>query len=1097
VAKLIGSEIIVDGQSNIGEDIVCQSLANAFDDSHIIYKNREVFGREFDVCILLPNIGIIVFEVKGWTESTIVRVENSDAIVIKTPDGVKKQNPKKQARGYRFAIERRIRNSINKEPLVFDMVCYPKISNKFFKDNRLDVISEEDFTLLKEDFVSPESLRKKIDKAILLSRYWANDSFNACTMFQVRNLFEADLELYGENTENEPKITEQEKLIPQYSAFYYFAVKETNVEPLILEIAEKYANGCKIYAVVNSDKLIIEIAKAVNNVLNAKRLLRKGLKLTLGLDESLNNILDENKIKTNKEFLCFNCSVFYINDIDKVATIPSFLVVDGKARQQEKDWMKLIGTCSDFNYEQYEIEHTPTEENILIRAGAGTGKTYAMISRVSFICYAQNISLSNLSQRIVMITFTNDAADNMKSRLKEQFQNYYLLTSKTEYLKLLSQIDNMQITTIHMYAKRIISLLGTEFGYGKNMSITSGEYTVKKIATELINSYIKEQKRYDPQYTEKLGMPIYLIIDNILNIISRLHNKSIDVSELRAESFGRANNEKAEALHGLLSHLIPVIEQKYSQQLLEENKIHLGTMMSILSKYTKSPKNRKRLAELKEGSPQFMFIDEFQDTDDVQIEALLQICDLLDYKMFVVGDIKQCIYRFRGAEEKAFDKLYKVSSRKWNEISLSKNYRSDKYLLEAYQQIFAQWGDSNGDLLAFDKVKDRIYSSKVFNKIPKGCRLPEDKYFRVIDIQEETDRMDALFNEVKRLEQRIKYEISEGEKLSEEERTIAILVRENWQADLIRQEGSKRAYNIITNTGGVLYQSEPALDMLMLVNALVHYDEADYLYGLVKSNFFDIQVSKTKLYNLKMDQRAAWRQQGRVDNKKQAKYLIEENLNLLLSQGKLTWDSVVSSLRIKPILQILRELYTVLRPWRNYSSDEWAQRYYRLNVDLLFEEIIAACNMNHLTVNTLAEFLFLNIVTGKKVEERMPPLPEDCAEKIRIKCITVHKSKGLEYGHVILPFASFRIDKMKNADLHVSANQSKIGYSIKLPGITERLENSEYSHSIEAIERSKEETRVLYVAMTRAIRSFSYINLQNAKGLNWQSLIQRRVSDAL
>ena len=51
-----------------------------------------------------------------------------------------------------------------------------------------------------------------------------------------------------------------------------------------------------------------------------------------------------------------------------------------KPDNKKKDWMKLIGTCSDFNYEQYEIEHTPTEENILIRAGAGTGKTYAMIS---------------------------------------------------------------------------------------------------------------------------------------------------------------------------------------------------------------------------------------------------------------------------------------------------------------------------------------------------------------------------------------------------------------------------------------------------------------------------------------------------------------------------------------------------------------------------------------------------------------------------------------------------------------------------------------------------------------------------------------------
>ena len=105
-------------------------------------------------------------------------------------------------------------------------------------------------------------------------------------------------------------------------------------------------------------------------------------------------------------------------------------------------------------------------------------------------------------------------------------------------------------------------------------------------------------------------------------------------------------------------------------------------MMSVLNRFINNPESESRIRELKKDkhAQQFMFVDEFQDTDDSQIESLLRISQVLDYKLFLVGDIKQCIYRFRGAKEKAFDQLgIAENPDKWLEFSLQRNYRTDKH----------------------------------------------------------------------------------------------------------------------------------------------------------------------------------------------------------------------------------------------------------------------------------------------------------------------------------------------------------------------------------------------------------------------------------
>lgn len=81
---------------NWGEDFVLKKCIQYFDDLCIVYRNRELFGTQFDICILIPNQGIIIIEVKAWRPESILRVENGDVIILKTSDGETPQNPTKQ-----------------------------------------------------------------------------------------------------------------------------------------------------------------------------------------------------------------------------------------------------------------------------------------------------------------------------------------------------------------------------------------------------------------------------------------------------------------------------------------------------------------------------------------------------------------------------------------------------------------------------------------------------------------------------------------------------------------------------------------------------------------------------------------------------------------------------------------------------------------------------------------------------------------------------------------------------------------------------------------------------------------------------------------
>ncbi len=598
----------------------------------------------------------------------------------------------------------------------------------------------------------------------------------------------------------------------------------------------------------------------------------------------------------------------------------------------------------------------------------------------------------------------------------------------------------MQISTIHSYAKTLISQLGTSFGYGIDLGITSSEYSRRNKISDILDFEIqKKAKQYGgAQYRKMLGMPVYAIRDNILEFIGKLHNKSINVAEISIDNFGSlAEDGSNSALHELLATVIPKVEREYLQELQQDNKVHLSTMMSMLNRFINDPGSKKRIQSLKKdkNAQQFMFVDEFQDTDDSQIESLLKIASYLDYKMFVVGDIKQCIYRFRGAEEEAFKQLgIEKNPEKWLEFSLQRNYRTDTLLLNIFDHSFSNWGNRADRLLAYQvsaAQSDRLIGTKDYNSY---LISKPHIFYRRLPIKAETERIPALVEEIKRIQRWIEYEKQKGKNLSSDERSIAILVRENWQAELVRKECAKLGItNIQTNTGGDLYMSQPALDMMTLINALVNFDQAEHLYNLAISNFFNLDIPKSNLFEIRKKIRSGgWR--AKIDEHEQVNYLIK-CLNPMLAnteEPEKSWELIIESLRTKPILQSIRSIYSRLEPWKNYAPEDITkQHYYQLNVDLLFEQLINACNVDKLTINTLREQLYNNIIAHVSVDSRMP---SENSDEDLIHCITVHKSKGLEYGHVIIPFGSVPIDRVKPSQLHVSVTKENgqfyIGYSL-------------------------------------------------------------------
>ena len=268
---------------------------------------------------------------------------------------------------------------------------------------------------------------------------------------------------------------------------------------------------------------------------------------------------------------------------------------------------------------------------MLVLAGAGSGKTKVLTSRIAYL-----IENGVNPRNILAITFTNKAAKEMKDRVVN------LIGSSANYI---------QISTFHSLGLKMIKENYSVLGYDKNFTILDSDDTLT-----VVKKIIKEMNLNPQFYNAKA----------IRNKISSAKNELMSVSEFSHVEFDKD---------------IVRIFEKYNSILKTNNSVDFDDLLVLPIQLLNNSEVLDRYQELYK----YILIDEYQDTNEAQYKFTKKLAN--KYKnIFVVGDNDQAIYAFRGANFKNilnFEKDYPNCKT----ILLEENYRSTKMILNAANSV--------------------------------------------------------------------------------------------------------------------------------------------------------------------------------------------------------------------------------------------------------------------------------------------------------------------------------------------------------------------------------------------------------------------------
>lgn len=1011
------------------EELVWEKFKEILPNDFISFHNYTVGSRQVDVIVLCPPLGVLIIEVKGHLARNIVDVPDNS--LIKVNNGPNVPSPWAQALQYWGILVERLKETGNESVYVMPSVAYPNITEEEFEAVGLARISDLKFTFTQESFASEAAFLEKVKGIFELG-------------YQDRHL--PDLEKYGFKGSIVEKVAEQ--ISPGFEL-------PTRTEPMDGPDQEEAASGSDgdlsaFHDRVYSRLLYIRSKKDFSEEFYQGLLndWQRGTKiLVYSPDQAL---IDDRQGRIDEQIKELGLSgrdgfgpdderfLYDFSSCDDLK-VKSFEIVNGDLQQlnRHKAELEALDESSSFNLGQYEIEHAPLE-NIVVRAGAGTGKTSSMISRINYLIWKNRYSPADLRRALFMITFTNKATESMQGKLTQNFMRFYLLTKDPAYLAFAEGVADMSISTIHILAKKIIQRYGSWLGLGKDFAIVSGEYKRRMRLQKRLDEFL----RVTPGFGDSFEISMFHLQRRLIGLMSKLDNKNVDIRDPNMD-FGRSQHPHFDGLLQVLRET----QEEFIEECTENNTVHLGDLI-------------KRLREIVNGlhsAPvpdfqkiDFLFIDEFQDTDDVQIKLLKDFQQFFGYKYFAVGDVKQCIYRFRGAQVEAFDVLGEDVA--YQLYHLRKNYRTDKGLLDEFNDIFASW-DANeligyGDQDVLAGTKSLIDRPLIVRQTHSG---KDEMWKRLIDdIRTTSSELDAeRWNKAK----------------------IAILVRYNAQIEEVKRMCAKHGIRVETDIDGELFRIHPTIDLYKLILALKFNRDPACLYNLYTTSYVKDRLPKTELFHNDEEELVDWfYEHSPIRN----------------------WNEYIERLRTEPILKVVRDLVDAVNPWgafgsKNGGKDEAEcqryESYYRNNLDQLFEQLIAASNIDYLTLNNMLSYLEVMILTKQEEEARESYDLE--SSRARVICTTVHKAKGLEFDTVILPFCSFNIDSERvRGDIDVIFEGNQVGYCLTDQNNDIILSNDHYEdlRKKEQQDRLYEEIRILYVAMTRTIRQFIYYSDMKKRG---------------
>jgi DNA helicase-2/ATP-dependent DNA helicase PcrA len=288
-----------------------------------------------------------------------------------------------------------------------------------------------------------------------------------------------------------------------------------------------------------------------------------------------------------------------------------------------------------------------TNGPILILAGAGSGKTKVLTTRVVYLIAQKIVPAEN----ILLVTFTNKAAGEMKERAG-------LLLSHLQGGALQSLLAGSPVAgTFHSLCAKILRIDGKEIGISSSFVIYDEEDS-KDLIKEILKKMDLSPKNFNP--------------NAVLSTISGAKNQLI--SAVVYPEFAR----------GFWQENVAQVYLKYQQALKENSALDFD---DLINETVRLFKTRPEILEKYQDKWPYILVDEYQDTNNAQFE-LTKLLAKKYQNICVVGDFSQSIYSWRGADYRNLLK-FKSEFPKVKTFNLEQNYRSTQNILDAAYKIIS------------------------------------------------------------------------------------------------------------------------------------------------------------------------------------------------------------------------------------------------------------------------------------------------------------------------------------------------------------------------------------------------------------------------
>ncbi len=536
---------------------------------------------------------------------------------------------------------------------------------------------------------------------------------------------------------------------------------------------------------------------------------------------------------------------------------------------------------------------------LLILAGAGSGKTKTITTRLAYL-----ISIGIDPASILTLTFTNKAATEMRDRA-------YALLDEVAYPPLLC--------TFHKFGLLFLKFHINRLGRKNNFVIIDTDdkkKILKTIEKEITTSVLAAE-------------------------ISKFKNSTMSIEEAKASAQDKYYSRLAD------------IYEKYEHYLVENNLVDFDDLLLLTYKILK---NDKELASVTSERYQYIMVDEYQDTNELQYKLLKQLCNNHN-NICVVGDDDQSIYGWRGATIKnilTFGETFENAIT----IKLEENYRStNKILFHANALI--------------EHNRDRLGKKLV------GTR-GEGTSIKVYESGDENEETRKIVDDIKKL-------IEEGESAKE----IAILFRVNALSRALEEHLVRTSINYKLVGGIKFYERAEIKDLIAYFRIITNSNDNFSIKRII--NKPKRGIGKTTIEKLEME------------SLKEAKSIFQiikeytpEELTALVGKK--------NSRTLKVFMASVEDLQDVLQEAKMRFIDLFEETFdFKSAYQKLLDTEDRLANIDEF-YGYLRDFFLEHQELGLEdfLNEISLESAQDSISDEYISLMSIHASKGLEFKHVFI-----------------------------------------------------------------------------------------------